>query len=92
MEPEQTKSKWSVIERYRKHLAIAGWTFQRKRPPGLLLFSYHPRDSANGKYSDGSLHVRDWGKRFSYPEESKLVEGRRKNIKNGDPHRKRDLS
>ena len=51
-----------------------------------------PRNSVNGKKSDVPLYVRDWWKRFSFPEESKLVGGRRKNIKKGDLHRKGDLS
>ena len=47
-----------------------------------------PRDSVNGKKLDVPLHVRDWGKRFSPPEESKLVGGRRKGIKKSGPHRR----
>ena len=46
--------------------------------------------SVNEKKSDISLHVRDWWKRFSFQEESQLVGGGRKNIKNGDPHRNGD--
>ena len=50
-----------------------------------------PGIGSKGKIWDVPIHVRDWWKRFSFPEKSKLVGGRRKAVKNGDPHRNADL-
>ena len=74
MEPEHTKSKWSVIEplavtvpktsgHYR--VDIPGKRDQQeKRDSSLVTTS---RDSINGKKSDVPLHVRNWWKRFRTP-------------------------
>ena len=99
VEPKQIKNKWSVIEPLAvtvsktsgDHLVdIPGkrdhqvYTHSLQLPP--------PGIRSNGKKWDVLLHVRDCWKRFSFAEESKLVGGRRKNIKNGDPHKSGDLS
>ena len=96
MEPEQTKSKWSVTE----PLAVTVHKtpddhrvdIPGKRDHQVYISSLQlpPRsDSVKGTKSNVLLHVRDWWKKFSSPVESKLVAGRRNNIKNGDPQKKR---
>ena len=79
MEPEQTKSKWSVVEPFAVTVPKTSgdhWVdIPEKRDHQVYTPSLvnTPRDSVNGRKLDVPVHVRDWWKRFSSPEESKLV-------------------
>ena len=92
IEPEQTKNKWFVIESLvvtvpktsgENWVDISGKRDHQVYTSSLQLPSIGFRSIERNRTS--ATRTRLW-KRFSSPEEHKLVGGRRKNIKNDDDH------